>query len=246
MKILVVDDEQLARDRVIDMLAKINNQFTVVEADNGRSVLEIANRDQPDIVLMDIRMPVMDGLECAFHLAAMPTPPSVIFITAYEKHAVKAFEANAIDYLLKPVREERLAMAIDKATNINRINLATLQKLRQDKACRTHLSVVSQGKIQLIPINDVRYFKADQKYVTVYWVDGEALIDESLKGLEDEFAKTFIRVHRNALISVSHTIAMDKNANGGYYITIRGDQEKISVSRRLVAEVKQKLKRYNC
>ncbi len=242
MKILVVDDEQLARERVIHMLAKIDNQFTVVEADNDRSALKIANSDQPDTVLMDIRMPVMDGQECAFHLAALPTPPFVIFITAYEKHAVKAFETNAIDYLRKPVREERLA----KAIKINRTSLVALQKLGQGKAYRSHLSVVSQGKIQLIPINEVRYFKADLKYVTVYWEDGEALIDESLKGLENEFAETFIRVHRNALISISHTVAMNKNAVGGYYITTKGDQEKISVSRRLATEVKQKLKKYSC
>jgi len=245
MKILVVDDEQLARERVIDMLAKIDNQITVVEADNGRSALEIANNDQPDTVLIDIRMPVMDGLECAFHLAAMPTPPSVIFITAYEKHAVKAFETNAIDYLLKPVREERLTKAIEKAAIINRANLAALQKLRQGKANRSYLSVVSQGKIQLIPVEEIRYFKADQKYVTVYWENGETLIDESLKGLEDEFVETFIRIHRNALVSIAHIVSLEKNRDGGYYIIMKDNQEKLSVSRRLAVEAKQRMKKFS-
>jgi len=242
MKILIVDDEQLARQRIADMLADIYSSYTQLEAGNGLDALHTAETEKPEIVLMDIRMPTMDGLEAAFHMTAIEPAPAVVFITAYDEHAVKAFEANAIDYLLKPVRTDRLKQALEKAEMISRSRLGRLQQMQQTRSIRTHLSATSQGRIQLIPVTEIRCFRADQKYVTVYWSGKETLIDDPLKDLENEFADSFLRVHRNALVSLAHIVSLEKNHEGNYLVTLKGLQEKLVASRRHVADIKQKLK----
>jgi two-component system response regulator AlgR len=242
MKILIADDEQLARRRMADLLSDLGGNYTVLEADNGLDALRLAEQEKPQTVLMDIRMTRMDGLEAAIHMAALTPPPAVIFITAYDEHAVRAFEANAIDYLLKPVRSERLRQALDKAEFISRSLINRFQETRGARQARTHLSVTSQGRILLIPVTEIQCFKADQKYVTVYWNGRQVLVDDPLKGLEDEFAGAFIRIHRNALVALAHVSALERSADGGYQLAVRGLAEKLAVSRRLVAELKQRLK----
>jgi len=246
MKILVVDDEEPARQRIIDLLADISEDFTILEADNGLDALTIAEQEAPETVMLDIRMPGMDGLESAFHMTSLSPVPAVIFVTAYDEHAIKAFEANAVDYLLKPVRAERLQKALDKASLVSR---SRLERLQQDSGentgrKRTHLSAISQGKIRLIPVVEIRCFRAEQKYVTVYWDGRQTLIDESLKNLEEEFSDNFIRIHRNALISLGHVIALEKNPEGGHRVSIRGMDEKLLVSRRHMPGIKQRLKAF--
>lgn len=241
MKTLIVDDEQLARQRIRDMLVDIDADRTILEADNGIDALEIAGAERPETVLMDIRMPKMDGLESAFHMAGLEPAPAVIFITAYEEHAVRAFEANAIDYLLKPVRSDRLKRALEKAELISRTRLDGFQNMRVSRTARTHLSAISQGRIQLIPIAEVRCFKADQKYVTVYWGDRQTLIVDSLKNLEEEYPGAFLRVHRNALVSLAHIRSLEKQVDGSYEISMQGVDERLSVSRRHLAEIKRRL-----
>ena len=242
MKILIVDDEHLARQRVYDLLSDLDRGYTLLQASDGLQALDMATQEKPDIVLMDIRMPVMDGLESAFHMSALSPAPALIFITAYDEHAVKAFEANAIAYLLKPVRTERLQQALEKANMITRSRLNDFQEQQKNKSSRTHLSVSSQGKILLIPVTKIICFKADQKYVTVYWEDKQTLTDESLKTLEDEFSDAFIRIHRNALVAIGQIAALEKTADNSHVIKLNGLEEEFVVSRRHIADIKKKLK----
>jgi two-component system response regulator AlgR len=183
----------------------------------------------------------MDGLESAFHMATLDPAPAVIFVTAYDEHAVRAFEANAVDYLLKPVRLERLKQALDKAALINRSLIGRIEAV-QGKTRRTHISAISQGRIVMIPIDQIQCFRADNKYVSVFWGGRETLIDESLKDLEEEFADRFLRIHRNALVSLYHIVVLEKTSDGSCLVQLRDMQEKLTVSRRHVAGIRQKLK----
>ena len=242
MKILIVDDEQLARQRIMDLLSDIDDNYTLLQAENGLLALDIVEQESPDIVLLDIRMPVMDGLESATHMSVLSPAPAVIFITAYEEHAIKAFETNAIDYLLKPVRTERLLQALDKASMITRSRLDNFLEQQVNRISRTHLSASSQGKILLIPVNEISCFKADQKYVTVYWGNNQTLVDESLKTLEEEFTESFIRIHRNALVSISQIQSLEKTRDGSQILRLKGLEEEFTVSRRHIPDLKKKLK----
>ena len=241
MKILIVDDELPARQRIADLLLDIRNDAVLLEAGNGLEAVQLAEKERPDVVLLDIRMPVMDGLESAFHMATLNPAPAVIFVTAYDEHAVRAFEANAVDYLLKPVRLERLKQALDKAALINRSLIGRIEAV-QGKIRRTHISAISQGKIVMIPIEQIQCFRADNKYVSVYQGGRETLIDESLKDLEEEFADRFLRIHRNALVSLDHIVVLEKTNDGSYLVQLRDMPEKLTVSRRHIADIRQKLK----
>jgi len=204
--------------------------------------VRLTEKEQPDIVLMDIRMPVMDGLEAAHHMALLSPPPAVLFTTAYEEHALRAFDANAADYLLKPIRAERLKTALERARIVRRAELDAIKTEGSLASTRSHLSAVHQGRLRLIPIRDIRYFYADQKYVSVYWPHQEALIDESLKAIEEEFGDRFLRIHRNALVSVAHIEALEKDEEGNHEIVLRDAPKKLAVSRRHTRAVRNKLK----
>ncbi len=240
MKILIVDDEPLARARLRGLLAETEAQV-VDEAEDGRQALMKYNEHQPDVMLMDIRMPGMDGLEAARHLSRLEQPPAVIFTTAYDDHALDAFEAGAVDYLLKPVRAERLRAALAKSRQLNRVLLERLRQGAGTQRARTHLSVHTHGKISLIALEDVRYFKADQKYVTVVHTGGRVLIEEPLKSLEQEFGARFLRVHRNALVACAFVAGMEKGARNAWFVRLNGLEEPVEISRRLVKEVREKL-----
>ena len=242
MKILVVDDEAPARDRLKRLIEEHDDWQVVAEAANGREALERADATQPDLVLLDIRMPGMDGIETARHLAQMDEPPAVIFTTAFNEYAVEAFAANAVGYVLKPIRRERLADALQRASRLTRPQLASLASRDQHQA-RKHISARVRGELRLVPVRDVLYFHADQKYVTVRDHDGELLIDEPIKELADEFSDAFVRVHRSMLVSVAHIEALAKNAEGHYEIRLKGLDECFPVSRRLAPAVVKKLKK---
>lgn len=244
MNILVVDDEPLARKRIIRLLEELADCEVAGEAANGKEALQKSSALNPDIVLLDIRMPEMDGLETAQHLSQLPNPPAIIFTTAFGDHALAAFEAQAVDYLLKPVRKERLAKAIDSARRLNRAQLNQLQAEPEPDA-RAHLSVSNRGNIQLIAVADILYFVADQKYTRVAHRGGEALIEDSLKSLEDEFGRRFIRIHRNALVAVAHLTGITKDHSGRYFAscgTGTGHQEALEISRRHLPAVRKILK----
>lgn len=244
MKVLIADDEPLARTRLRELLAEIGGYQIVGEAATGKEALQQGVDIRPDLILMDIRMPTMDGLEAAMHLSALEQPPAIIFTTAFGDHALAAFEAHAVDYLLKPIRKERLDMALRKLQQLNRAQLATLKqiagKLPESRA-RTHISVLSRGNLQLIPIESILYFKADQKYVTVCHTAGQVLIEESLKDLEDEFGERFFRIHRNALAAAAHVSGLVKDRKGDCTLALHGIDEQLEISRRHLPEIRKRL-----
>ncbi|MBL0142298.1 MAG: response regulator transcription factor [Betaproteobacteria bacterium] len=241
-RVLVADDEAPARARLRDLLDDCRADFPLVlvdEARNGREVLEIVSREKVDIVLLDIRMPEMDGMEAARHLAGMAHPPGIIFTTAFDAYAIKAFEVNAIDYLLKPIRVERLLAALRKALAAapSRESLAAAANLP-----RRHLSVHERGKIHLVALADVLYLRAELKYVTIRTVAREFLVEESLTRLEEEFGEDFVRVHRNCLVARAAVEGFERNAQeseSGWAVVIRGTGERLAVSRRQQHVVKE-------
>lgn len=247
MKVLVVDDESPARARLCQMLDAMQEVYIVEEAVTGRQALLKCFESTPDVVLMDIRMPDMDGLEVARHLMSQSSQahiPAVIFTTAYNEHALAAFEAQAVDYLLKPIRMERLQQALSKTTQLNRAQLQAVMAHpeRTETTERSHLCIRQSGGVVLVPLNDVCCFQADQKYVSA-WANGqEYLIDESLKSLEQEFEPQFIRIHRNALVSRQHITGIHKMGNSSYVVTIEGTDRKLDISRRHLATVRKVLK----
>ena len=248
--VMVVDDEALARARLHDLLNDSSGWLIVAEAANGRQALDLYQEQRPDVVLLDIRMPEMDGLEVARHLAALPVPPAVIFTTAYDEYAVKAFDTHAVGYLLKPVRRERLLPALEHAARLSRAQLSALAEAQQTTAARQNIPVRQAGNIRLIPVTNILSFQADQKYVRMVFVtdDGsgqvtrqEALIDEPLKALETEFADDFARIHRNSLIRMNAIDSLERDADAHCWLTLRGCSEKLAVSRRHAARIKHLL-----
>ena len=242
MRILVVDDEPPARQRLCDLIAELELGEVVAEAGNGRDALEATASHQPDLILLDIRMPGMDGLEVARHLAAVDNPPAVIFTTAFDGHALEAFESNAVDYLLKPIRKQRLQTAVHKATQPTRAQLSGLRQSSIGAAGRTHISAKLSDRLELVPIDEVRYFKAEHKYVTVGHPRGQLLIEDSLSSLEEEFGERFLRVHRNALVAKCYVRTLERNATGHNVVILADIDEALEVSRRMTASVRKILK----
>jgi two-component system response regulator AlgR len=240
LKVLIVDDESPARERLRSLLAEIADIEVIGEAANGHEALAATAELNPDVVLLDVRMPGMDGLEAARHLNVLEEPPAVIFTTAYEQYAVEAFEAHAVGYLLKPVRKEQLAASLVRAGRLTR---AQLQKLASGaEARRTHIAARHREALKLIPIEEVQYFLADQKYTTVRHLHGEDLIEESLRLLEREFSATFARIHRNALVSVKYLERIERDADGQYFVHLRGCPAPLAVSRRMAGELKERFR----
>lgn len=255
-RILIVDDEAPARRRLREVLDDCRELFPLTIADeaaNGVEAIEIVNNGGIDIVLTDIRMPEMDGLEVARHIAKMDAPPKLIFVTAFDQYAVNAFELNAIDYLLKPIRQERLLTALNKAITLKPAQAEAIAEAAQ--ARRKHLSIHERGKIVLVPMDDVLYLKAELKYVTVRTVQKEFLLEESLTKLEEEFTGLFTRIHRNTLVATKAVVGFEKVADGGadsddgsqngdaggthWAVVLRGIPEKLAVSRRQQHVVKE-------
>ena len=241
MNILIVDDEKPARDRLVRLLGDLPDHALAGVAANGAEALELVQREQPDIVLMDIRMPGMDGLEAARHLAAMERPPAVIFTTAFSDHALEAFETHAVDYLLKPVKQDRLKAAIDAATRPTRAQAARNDETLSEFEPRQHICARVRGSLVLVPIEDIYYFHAEQKYVTVRHTEGEVLIEDALKNLEDEFPDRFYRIHRNALVSLTRIAGMQSN-DEGHRVTFRDIDDTLEVSRRHLPGVRKIIK----
>lgn len=250
LRILIVDDEPLARDRLRTLLGDLAVQLpsTVVgEAANGLLALEFLRGNAVDIVLADIRMPGMDGIELATHLGRLEKPPAVIFTTAYDNYAVQAFDLNAVDYLLKPVRAQRLLAALQKvpAQHPDPALLAGIGHEMRGGG-RTHLSCHERGRLLLVPVGEVLYFKADLKYVTARTVEREYLLDEALTHLESEFADRFMRLHRAVLVAKTALAGFEKAAGDDIeaygWALLRGIPEKLPVSRRQWAPAKALIK----
>ena len=232
MRALIVDDEPLARERLAALIAEIDGVELAGEAGNGFEALETAARLKPDLVLLDIRMPVMDGLEVARHLDAIESPPAVIFCTAYEDHALAAFEANAVDYLVKPIRVERLRAAIAKAQRLGGATLRKVENAADPGRRRSHLCARVRGSLVLVAVSDIDYLLAEDKYVIVHHGKGEVLIEEPLTTLEEEFGDRFVRIHRNCLVALAKLAGLDRAPDGRVLARIAGVASPLEVSRR--------------
>ncbi len=239
-RILIVDDELPARERLRSLLSEIEGAEVIGEATTGEEALRHAAEWAPDVVLLDVRMPGMDGLEAARHMNILEEPPAIIFTTAYDEYAVNAFEAQAVGYLLKPIRKEKLAAALTQASRLTRPQMQKLSAASPDR--RTHIAAKRREGLRLIPIEDVLFFFAEQKYTTVRHIKGEDLIEDSLRALEEELGSTFVRVHRNALVSVRHLERIERSAEGQYCVRLQGCPDPLQVSRRMAVELRERFR----
>ncbi len=239
--VLIVDDELPARERLQRLVDELNGFRVAGMCATGLEALDLVSKLDPAIVLLDIRMPGMTGIEAARHLGALERPPAIVFTTAYDEYALQAFESQAVGYLLKPVRRERLEESLKHASRLSAPQLKKLATSEQPLAARQHVAVRVRDELKLIPVKDIRYFRADQKYVTVRHTRGEELLDEPLRGLEEEFAREFVRAHRSLLVAVAHVEALERTADG-YALRLRGEPEPLPVSRRQLTELKQRLR----
>lgn len=241
MKVLIVDDEAPARDRLKRLISDLDGYEVAGEAANGMEAVQLFNRTQPDIVLLDIRMPVMDGIEAAQHLSNHDTPPAVIFTTAYGDHALQAFETHAVDYLLKPIRRERLEEALNAAQRTTRAQVGQVVEDTKPEG-RSHICVRQRGNLELIAIEDILFFFAEHKYVTLKHREGEVLIEESLVSLEKEFGDRFMRIHRNCLIAAAQIHGLDKETDGTHRVVLTDTEDTLEVSRRHLSTVRKLLR----
>lgn len=241
MHILIVDDEALARSRLRMLLGDCAEPHAVVEAADADAALAVLRAGQPvDAVLLDIHMPGMDGLALAQALRSLPQPPAIVFVTAHADHAVSAFELDAVDYLTKPVRLERLQQALAK---VQRARATPAPAPGADEA----LLIQDRGRTERVPLPEVLYLKAELKYVTVRTALRSYILDGSLAELEARHAALFLRVHRNALVARRAIRALEKHYDAeegeGWAVRLHGLAEPLAVSRRQVAAVREVLAR---
>lgn len=241
MHVLVVDDEGLARQRSMRMIETIDGYDVIGEAANGEAALKAIQTLDPDIILLDIRMPGEDGLATAKKIAQLSDPPAVIFCTAYNEYAVEAFETLAVGYLLKPVQKDQLAAALDKARKYVKLQKAASSQDMDRSERRRNIAAKTRRGVELVPIEDIYCFVADQKYVTIMHRNGETLIDDTLKELEEEFEGVFVRVHRNALVAIGEIEKLERMPTGQYELQLKTADYRPVVSRRHVASVRELL-----
>jgi len=242
LRALIVDDEAPARERLRRLLEELGDVEIIGEATNGVEALDRCAALDPDLVLLDVRMPGMDGIEAARHLGALDEPPAVIFTTAHDEYALAAFESEAVGYLLKPVRREKLARAVRHAARIAGPQLARLAEQSQLGRRRAQVCARLGEQLRLVPVEDVMYFNAGQKYVTMRHRGGRELIDESLRALEQEFAPDFIRIHRNSLVARRYVQAVERSPEGHLFVRFTDSDETLQVSRRHAAEALRQIR----
>lgn len=242
MDILICDDEPLAVERLSRLVSQLGHHV-IATAQHGQEALEFAELYMPDAILLDIQMPEMDGLECAQHLSQLDPMPAVIFCTAYDEHALQAIRSQAKGYLLKPIAKDDLETVLASLTKLTQAQMTNLEKkeLMEEKVQRQQIAAKTYRGLELIPLENIYYFLADQKYVTVRHKHGSVLIDETLKDLEQEFSDKFIRIHRNALISLDYLDGLEMVASGQYQVRCRELDEKLAVSRRHLPNLRERM-----
>jgi two-component system response regulator AlgR len=242
LKVLIVDDETLARSRLRTLLGDCTEPRvdTIGDAANAVQAMEHIQRGAFDLVLLDIHMPGVDGLALATALRQMPSAPRFIFVTAHAEHAVQAFELEAVDYLTKPVRLERLQQALQKVERL----LAAAGTLESNNAVEC-LVIQERGRSERVPLADVIYLKAELKYITVRTTDKEHIFDGALSDLELKYAHLFVRVHRNALVARARVRAVEKVIDPvegeSWMVRLAGVEERLAVSRRQLSAVREAL-----
>ncbi len=244
LRVLVVDDEPLARSRLRTLLTdcKAPAALMMAEAGQAQHALDLLQRDEFDVALLDIHMPGIDGLALARTLQGAPRAPALIFVTAHTEHALEAFEVDAVDYLTKPVRLERLQAALAKAER-----LLQARRARDNDPNAPVLVIQERGRTERVPLSEVVYFKAELKYVTVRTTSRSYILDGSLNELEARFGDHFLRAHRNALIAKKSVRALEKHyepeEGEGWAVRLLGLDEVVAVSRRQLAAVRALLGR---
>lgn len=241
MNVLIVDDEPLARERLARLLGELGGHVLLPPCADGRAAVEACAAGTVDVLLLDIEMPGMDGLEAAQHLATLPEPPAVVFCTAYDAHALAAFEAAAVDYLLKPVRAERLAEALHRAAERRAGRLLPAAAAPAPARARSHLAARLRGALRLIPVAEIHYLQADEKYVVVHHARGEELVEDSLKALEAEFGPHFLRIHRNCLVARGQFAELRRHPDGSTHVRLRDGRTELEVSRRCLPGLRDAL-----
>ncbi len=239
LRVLIVDDELHARERLERLVGELPQCDVVGLCGTGLEALNRVSELAPSVVLLDIRMPGMSGIETARHLSSLPAAPAVVFTTAYDEYAMDAFDAQAVGYLLKPVRKARLEQALLQAGRLSASQLKVVAASERDAAPRQHIAVRVRDELRLIPVKDIQYFRADQKYVCVHHDTGEDLIDDSLTELAEEFSPEFSRIHRSILVSVGHIEALERDRAGRHFVRIRDRGELLPVGRRQVRDLKR-------
>ncbi|BAP35169.1 LytR/AlgR family response regulator transcription factor [Acinetobacter guillouiae] len=242
MDILICDDEPLAVERLSRLVSQLGHQV-IATAQHGQQALEMVQQFEPDVVLLDIQMPEMDGLSCAQHLAHFNPTPAIVFCTAFDEHALQAIQSQAKGYLLKPIAKDDLETVLESVTKLTQAQLTHLEKkeLMEEKVQRQQIAAKTYRGLELIPVENIYYFLADQKYVTVRHKNGSVLIDETLKDLETEFADRFIRIHRNALISLDYLDGLEMVSSGQYQVRCRELDERLAVSRRHLPLLRERM-----
>lgn len=239
-RVFIADDEPLARERLIRLL--LDSGYEVCgQAGDGQQALQAIAQLHPDIVLLDIRMPGMDGLATALELSRLPLPPAVIFITAYDDYLLQAFQVHAQGYLLKPIRREALLEAMHKASTVTQAQLHRLRAEIDTGAEGDFLLARAAGGERRIPLSEVLYVQAEQKYVVIHTLGGEALTDAALRDIEEQHPE-LLRIHRNTLIHRGRLEALERDAEGTILAHLRHSALRLPVSRRLVAEIRQFLR----
>lgn len=242
MRIVICDDEPLARERLVRIVKEAGHDV-IAQATTGLQAIEAVKTHQPDVVLLDIRMPELDGIRAATEINDLQNPPAIIFITAYDHYAINAFKTNAIGYLLKPANKDELLEALSKARQLNAAQLTEIRKLEDPEArpVRQHIAARTHRGVELIAMADVYYFTADQKYVKLRHKEGMVLIDETLKELEQEFESELFRIHRNALINLDYLEMLETVDSGQYQVRFKGIEDALAVSRRHLPVLREKI-----
>ncbi|HLV78481.1 MAG TPA: LytTR family DNA-binding domain-containing protein [Marinobacter sp.] len=241
-RILIADDEPLARQRLMRLLDAVPGYQVCGEAIDGNDTLQKVAQLEPDILLLDIRMPGMDGMAAAARLSRLHNPPAVIFCTAYDDYAIQAFEVCAAAYLLKPVRREALADALARAGQFNRVQLRAMTHGAGPDTGQ--LAVRTHRGTELIDLADLIYCEADQKYVTLHHTGGQTLCDYTLKELEQTYPRHLLRIHRNTLAGVRYIQGLRRSDDGQHQLALKNSDVLLTVSRRHASHVRQWLQEH--
>lgn len=248
LRVLLVDDEVLSRLRLRTLVGDCVDPACVVvgEAATAAAALHWLTLHAAEVVLLDIRMPGMDGLQLAERLRGLPRAPAVIFVTAHAEHALAAFEVEAVDYLTKPVRRLRLQAALSRVAQRLHGPTATAPAPLDTLLAGPVIVVHERGELLRVPLADVLYLKAELKYVTLRTARRALLLDESLAELEERVGERFLRIHRNALVARDAVVALERREGGeaaesGWAVRITPTDEWLGVSRRQLVAVRDML-----
>jgi two-component system response regulator AlgR len=240
-RIVIVDDEPLARERLAQMVEGLPGYRVLESCASAQAAMDVITRKEPDVVLLDISMPGMTGMELSRYIMGLEHCPAIIFCTAHDEHALAAFDTGAVGYLLKPVREGKLLESLESARRVNRMQMKSLQETSTPRQEIKNFCIESHRGTELVPLSAVSHLVADQKYITLFHDKGTSLLETSLKAVEEEYPDYFVRVHRNTLASVERIAGIRRSSDGDAHLVLHGSSHSPKISRRHLKEIKQLL-----